>query len=94
LATQREVTRSPEASEKRQGCRAPKERALSKQDQWIPTFAEMLIGEKRAKFLQRCATKERKEIQKNPACANKLIVASRRKRRNKNQDARRAGQSK
>ncbi len=31
LATQEKVTRSLEASEKRQGCRAPKERALEVQ---------------------------------------------------------------
>ncbi len=35
LATQEKVTRSLEASEKRQGCRAPKERASKVQTQWM-----------------------------------------------------------
>ncbi len=39
LATQEKDTRSPEASEKRQGCRAPQERALEEPSHWVPAYA-------------------------------------------------------
>jgi hypothetical protein len=49
LATQRKVTRSLEASEKRQGCRAPKECAIQQQSHWIPACAGTTSGGSLAK---------------------------------------------
>ena len=64
LATQEKVTRSPEASEKRRGCHAPKARALHaqihEQRHWAPACAGATSNGRRVKNRQGCrATKAR-----------------------------------
>ena len=65
LATQEKVTRSPEASEKRHGCRATKERREVKQSHWDPAYVGAPSNEKRVRNGRDAARRRSVIINKN-----------------------------
>ncbi len=87
LAKQREVTRSPEASEKRQGCRVPQERALSERSHWTPASAGATSNRRRVKSVDGSrATNVRCDSEQShwaPACAGATSSGRRVKRGHK-----------